>query len=200
MLEEFGFNEEEQRETAKILMFPEDALFAYDAKVKAKDKSGKSISEVLQEAKTMRPAESEESHQEDVEISDEKDEEFLEEEETKNLTIETLRDCGIDYLDFTSDEIEDLMKHFDEQTIRDNIEFIESKNVSTDIFVHHIKMMYDKELRRKFEFLQNIGKETLDIYLNPGVLTKYTYDQLERITSVIRANGMDPKEIPLMAY
>ena len=200
LLEEFGFNEEEQRETAKILMFPEDALFAYDAKVKAKDKSGKSISEVLQEAKTMSPAESEESHQEDVEISDEKDEEFLEEEETKNLTIETLRDCGIDYLDFTSDEIEDLMKHFDEQTIRDNIEFIESKNVSTDIFVHHIKMMYDKELRRKFEFLQNIGKETLDIYLNPGVLTKYTYDQLERITSVIRANGMDPKEIPLMAY
>ena len=200
LLEEFGFNEEEQRETAKILMFPEDALFAYDAKVKAKDKSGKSISEVLQEAKTMSPAESEESHQENVEISDEKDEEFLEEEETKNLTIETLRDCGIDYLDFTSDEIEDLMKHFDEQTIRDNIEFIESKNVSTDIFVHHIKMMYDKELRRKFEFLQNIGKETLDIYLNPGVLTKYTYDQLERITSVIRANGMDPKEIPLMAY
>lgn len=200
LLEEFGFNEEEQRETAKILMFPEDALFAYDAKVKAKDKSGKSISEVLQEAKTMSPAESEESHQEDVEISDEKGEEFLEEEETKNLTIETLRDCGIDYLDFTSDEIEDLMKHFDEQTIRDNIEFIESKNVSTDIFVHHIKMMYDKELRRKFEFLQNIGKETLDIYLNPGVLTKYTYDQLERITSVIRANGMDPKEIPLIAY
>lgn len=200
LLEEFGFSEEEQRETAKILMFPEDALFAYDAKVKAKDKSGKSISEVLQEAKTMSPAESEESHQEDVEISDEKDEEFLEEEETKNLTIETLRDCGIDYLDFTSDEIEDLMKHFDEQTIRDNIEFIESKNVSTDIFVHHIKMMYDKELRRKFEFLQNIGKETLDIYLNPGVLTKYTYDQLERITSVIRANGMDPKEIPLIAY
>ena len=200
LLEEFGFSEEEQRETAKILMFPEDALFAYDAKVKAKDKSGKSISEVLQEAKTMSPAESEESHQEDVEISDEKDEEFLEEEETKNLTIETLRDCGIDYLDFTSDEIEDLMKHFDEQTIRDNIEFIESKNVSTDIFVHHIKMMYDKELRRKFEFLQNIGKETLDIYLNPGVLTKYTYDQLERITSVIRANGMDPKEILLIAY
>ena len=200
LLEEFGFNEEEQRETAKILMFPEDALFAYDAKVKAKDKSGKSISEVLQEAKTMSPAESEESHQENVEISDEKDEEFLEEEETKNLTIETLRDCGIDYLDFTSDEIEDLMKHFDEQTIRDNIEFIKSKNVSTDIFVHHIKMMYDKELRRKFEFLQSVGKETLDIYLNPGVLTKYTYDQLERITSVIRANGMDPKEIPLMAY
>ena len=85
LLEEFGFNEEEQRETAKILMFPEDALFAYDAKVKAKDKSGKSISEVLQEAKTMSPAESEESHQEDVEISDEKDEEFLEEEETKKF-------------------------------------------------------------------------------------------------------------------
>ena len=80
------------------------------------------------------------------------------------------------------------------------MEFIKSKNISTDIFVHHIKMMYDQELRSKVEFLMNVGKESLDIYLNPSVLVKYTYDQLERIVSVIRANGMDPKEIPLMAY
>ena len=53
LLGEFGFNEEEQRETAKILMFPEDALYAYDERVKAKEKSGKSISEVIQEAKTI---------------------------------------------------------------------------------------------------------------------------------------------------
>ena len=33
LLSEFGFNDEEQRETAKLLMFPEDALFAYDKKV-----------------------------------------------------------------------------------------------------------------------------------------------------------------------
>ena len=201
LLEEFGFNEAEQRETAKILMFPEDALFAYDAKVKAKEKAGKSISEVIQEAKTMGPTSLEEGYsEENSENIDHNETASLEEDEQKNLTIETLRDCGIDYLDFTSDEIEDLIKNFDEQVVRNNIEFIKSKNISTDIFVHHIKMMYDQELRSKVEFLMNVGKESLDIYLNPSVLVKYTYDQLERIVSVIRANGMDPKEIPLMAY
>ena len=53
LLQDFGFNEAEQRETAKILMFPEDALFQYDEKVKGRARVGKSISEVLQEAKTM---------------------------------------------------------------------------------------------------------------------------------------------------
>ena len=61
-------------------------------------------------------------------------------------------------------------------------------------------MMYDKELRRKMELLLSVGKETMDIYLNPNVLVKYNYAELERVISVIRANGMNPKEIPLMAY
>lgn len=47
LLEKFGFTEEEQREAAKILMFPEDALYEYDKE----QKGGKSISEVIQEAK-----------------------------------------------------------------------------------------------------------------------------------------------------
>ena len=34
LLEQFDFSEEETREAAKILMFPEDALYDYDAKLK----------------------------------------------------------------------------------------------------------------------------------------------------------------------
>ena len=206
LLEEFGFNEAEQRETAKILMFPEDALFAYDAKVKAKDKAGKSISEVIQEAKTMSPEVEEEpvSPIEDTPVYS-FEEEFSENEtfdtdDIKTTVIDTLKDCGMDYLDFTSEEIDDLIRNFDEQTVRDNIELMNSKNISLDVFVHHIKMMYDKELRRKMELLLSVGKETMDIYLNPNVLVKYNYAELERVISVIRANGMHPKEIPLMAY
>ncbi len=204
LLEEFGFNEAEQRETAKILMFPEDALFAYDAKVKAKDKAGKSISEVIQEAKTMSPEVEEEpvSPVEDTPVYsfEEESSETFDTDDIKTTVIDTLKDCGMDYLDFTSEEIDDLIRNFDEQTVRDNIELMNSKNISLDVFVHHIKMMYDKELRRKMELLLSVGKETMDIYLNPNVLVKYNYAELERVISVIRANGMNPKEIPLMAY
>ena len=206
LLEEFGFNEAEQRETAKILMFPEDALFAYDAKVKAKDKAGKSISEVIQEAKTMSPEVEEEpvSPVEDTPVYSfeeaSSENETFDTDDIKTTVIDTLKDCGIDYLDFTSEEIDDLIRNFDEQTVRDNIELMNSKNISLDVFVHHIKMMYDKELRRKMELLLSVGKETMDIYLNPNVLVKYNYAELERVISVIRANGMNPKEIPLMAY
>ena len=201
LLEEFGFNEVEQREAAKILMFPEDALFAYDAKVKAKDKAGKSISEVIQEAKTMSPSVPEYSEPEEEQPVIEEPA-IPEEDELRkeDLVIETLRDCGIDYLDFTSDEIDELIRNFDEETVRHNIAFIESNGLSADIFVHYIKMMYDKDLKRKFDLLLGVGKEPMDIYLNPGVLIKYSLEQLERVISVIRANGMDPKEIPLMAY
>ena len=52
LLEKFDFTENEQREAAKILMFPEDALYEYDASFKSGDKaSGKTITEVLAEAK-----------------------------------------------------------------------------------------------------------------------------------------------------
>ncbi len=207
LLEEFGFNEAEQRETAKILMFPEDALFAYDAKVKAKDKAGKSISEVIHEAKNMSPTEdevssdvSQDSYEESTPEVEEQPVVENEEDTRKNLVIDTLKDCGIDYLDFTSEEMDDLIRNFDEQTVRDNIELMNSKKIALDVFIHHVSMMYDKELRRKIELLLNIGKEAMDIYLNPNVLVKYSCDQLERVISVIAANGMDPKEIPLMAY
>ena len=51
LLEQFEFSEEETREAAKILMFPEDALFDYDKRLKDSEK--KSIGEVMQEAKSQ---------------------------------------------------------------------------------------------------------------------------------------------------
>ena len=52
LLEKFDFNEDEQREAAKILMFPEDALYEYDATYKSGGAvNGKTITEVLMEAK-----------------------------------------------------------------------------------------------------------------------------------------------------
>ncbi|MBR5662272.1 MAG: hypothetical protein IKX00_01310 [Bacilli bacterium] len=51
LISQFNFTEEEQREAAKLMMFPEDALYEYDKNYQDANNSGKSISDVLIEAK-----------------------------------------------------------------------------------------------------------------------------------------------------
>jgi len=188
LLEQFSFTEEEQREAAKLLMFPEDALFTYDEKVKAKEKSGKSISEVIAEAKTAS-LEEETIKEEPEEIIDPKEE-----------MIQILKENNIDYLDFKAEEIDELLANFDAETIKNNIELIKKKGLGLDIFHCHIKLMYDKELEEKMEILIENGKEVIDLYLNPNVLVKYNKEDLNKTINNMRSNGLDPKEVPLMAY
>ena len=209
LLREFGFNEEEQRETAKILMFPEDALYAYDERVKAKEKSGKSISEVIQEAKTIVDDEVlsnnivEEKTIDDAFTNDyEEDNDIYvdESKDIKDVVLDVLEENGIDYLDFTSEEIDSLIANFDKETVESNIDFMNDNGIDLDVFINHVSMMYDKELQSKIELLLSIGKESLDIYLNPSILVKYNYDELKNAISLLKGNGMDPKDVPLMAY
>ena len=205
LLQDFGFNEAEQRETAKILMFPEDALFQYDEKVKGRARVGKSISEVLQEAKTMVDDEPDEIDDIKVPTFD-IDTEFTVEEpkeeaiDIKTEVIETLKEKGIDYLDFTSDEINKLIDNFDKELVMQNIDFMKSTGFASDVYINHIDMMYDKELVDKVKLLLASGKEVLDIYLNPKVLVKYNLAELQKSIDTMKNNGMDPKEVPLMAY
>ena len=209
LLSEFGFNEEEQRETAKILMFPEDALYAYDERVKAKEKSGKSISEVIQEAKTIVDDEvlssniDEEKTIDDAFINDNEEDNDISvdaSKDIKNVVLDVLEENGIDYLDFTSEEIDSLIANFDKETVESNIDFLNDNGIDLDVFINHVSMMYDKELQSKIELLLSIGKESLDIYLNPSILVKYNYDELKNAISLLQGNGMDPKDVPLMAY
>lgn len=197
LLSEFGFDEEEQREAAKLLMFPEDALFAYDEKVSAKEKSGKTISEVIQEAKRYEEEIiiPEESQEEPTTIEEKKEDNIV-----KERLIELLKEYGIDYLDYTSEEVEDLLQNFDEKRMKENLEYLKKRNLNYDILINHISILYDTDLKEKIELLISAGKEMLDIYLNPSVLIKYTLEQLQKAISSLVANGMDPKDVPLMAY
>lgn len=194
LLSEFGFNDEEQGETAKLLMFPEDALFAYDKKVSKKDKSGKSISEVIHEAKTIAPVEPIEIPSEEEKVV----EEFI--PSNKDKLIELLKNVGIDYLDYTSNELNDLIENFDEKEIKENIAFMKEKGLDMDIFINHASMMLDKELKDKVTLLLSIGKDKLDLYLNPSILIKYDLNTLKNVIARIKENQMDPKDVPLMAY
>lgn len=202
LLEQFDLTEEETREAAKILMFPEDALYDYDAKIKNSEK--KSISEVMKEAKNQ---------------DDEKDDIidiFLRAEETKtgeNVEdkpiekvfdredlIDLFNEVGLDYLDFTTSDLDEILANFNEKVLRKNVNTFKNNNLSLDVFAENISLLYDKELEAKMDRLLRIGKSALDIYLNPTVLTKYDYKSLDKAIILLQDSGLDPKKVPLMAY
>ena len=207
LLEQFDLTEEETREAAKILMFPEDALYDYDARIKESEK--KSISEVMQEAKNQEEAPKEEVV-EQIEVKEEPVKVQVEEVKAEPVItekkfdredlIDLFNEIGLDYLDYTTSDLDDILDHFNEKVIRRNVNIFKENELSLDIFVDHINLLYDKELEAKMDRLLRIGKSALDIYLNPTVLTKYDYKGLDKAILLLQNSGLDPKKVPLMAY
>ncbi len=207
LLEQFDLTEEETREAAKILMFPEDALYDYDARIKESEK--KSISEVMQEAKNQEEAPKEEVVEQievkeepvKVQVEEVKAEPVVEEKKfDREDLIDLFNEIGLDYLDYTTSDLDDILDHFNEKVIRRNVNIFKENELSLDIFVDHINLLYDKELEAKMDRLLRIGKSALDIYLNPTVLTKYDYKNLDKAILLLQNSGLDPKKVPLMAY
>lgn len=226
LLEKFNFSEEEQREAAKLLMFPEDGLYEYEKSLKGI--KSKSISDVFKEAKeeikveevtkespvVEAPLHEEEPSfnfdfniniPENKEVKEEKIETVVEHvQEEKNISkedvINLLTSLGFDYLDFTSNDFEKIMNNYDEETIIANAEYIKSLNISLDIFADNVELMYDKQMKEKIEKLTSIGKMPQDIYLNPSVLTKYDLNGLNNAIDVLKQSGLDAKNVPLIAY
>ena len=157
LLEKFDFNEDERREAAKLMMFPEDALFDYEEKIKHNDQSGKSISDVFAEAKEN--------------VNEE--EKFNEPKSPKDELINLLNELGLDYLDFTSNDLEKVLANYNELDLRRNVEYAKEKKLNLDLFVENVELLYDHEFIQKIEKLLEIGKEPFDIYLNPNILIKY---------------------------
>ena len=195
LLEEFSFTEEEQREAAKILMFPEDALYAYDKKIHEKDKTGKSISQVIQEAKMNVEKEINEPSEVNEPFN-----ESNEEENKKEDLIYLLKENELDYLDFSSEEIDDLIYNYNHDLMEKNLKLIKENKLNTDIFISHASLLYDQDLEEKIQYLFELGKEPIDIYLNPNILVKYDINKLKNNVEMLISNGMDPKSVPLMAY
>lgn len=184
LLEKFEFTEDEQREAAKIMMFPEDALYDYEKKIKNIEQPGKSISEVFAEAK------------ENVEVEEVKEEKLSPREEL----IATLKELGFDYLDFTSNDLDKVLANYTKDILRKNVSYVKERNIKLDIFIDNVSLLYDKELEEKINKLIEIGKAPLDIYLNPNILMKYDVMELTNTIDKLRNSGLDPKKVPLMAY
>ncbi len=204
LLDQFQFSEDETREAAKILMFPEDALFDYDNRLKNADK--RSIGDVMKEAKkesaiststpvAVKPVEI-------VEVKEEpkSEEAVVEKTFDREDLMDLFSEIGLDYLDYTTTDLDEILAHFNEKVIRRNVAIFKNNDLNLDVFVDNISLLYDKELEAKVDRLLRIGKSALDIYLNPSVLTKYDYKSLDKAIIVLQNSGLDPKKVPLMAY
>lgn len=243
LIASFGFNEDEQREAAKLLMFPEDGLFDYEEHYKDRPLANKSIGEVIAEAKESAPIvdldalakEIEESLNlnlaeeptvepivqsepvveetaiideptvEDIVLTENVSEAIVEPvEETaapsKESLIKLLTDLGFDYLDFTNNDFATILESYDEATIIDNVNLINELNINKDVFNDNVELFNDKELRMKVEKLTSVGKAPQDIYLNPNVLVKYDLNGLDSAIKTLHESGLEPKNVPLMAY
>lgn len=211
LLEKFKFSKDEQREAAKLLMFPEDGLYEYEQKAESGEKFGKSMADIFQEAKesvveektsekensvpefiepTISPIDVE-NIPETFELTDE-----IKKEEVKNL----LKVCGFNINDFTNQDITNILDNYDPELISKNVEYINSLGINRGIFVDNIDFLYDKELKQKIDMLLNIGKDPMDIYLNPNVLIKYNLTELYNAITALKDSGLEPDKVPLMAF
>ncbi len=184
LLEKFDFTDDERREAAKILMFPEDALFDYENRLKNNDQPGKSISDVFAEAK-----ESTVSKEPPKKTGSPKDD-----------LINLLKELGFDYLDFTSNDLEKILANYSTSILRSNVLFAIDNGIELDIFIDNVELLYDSEFEQKIQRLMEVGKEPFDIYLNPNILIKYNKSDLDNTINKLKSSGLDPKKVPLIAY
>ena len=171
LLEKFDFNEDEQREAAKILMFPEDALYEYDATYKSGGAvNGKTITEVLMEAKKESTSNKEKTDTKELDtslesssledifdkvIDENKIEEIKSPVENENIEVKEEHQEEVKPL-FSSDEsLTNLSNENEEKKIEkeDVIKLLESINVNTAKLVaeeiNKLLENYDEELIKK---------------------------------------------------
>ena len=165
-------------------MFPEDALFDYENRLKNNDQPGKSISDVFAEAK-----ESTVSKETPKKTGSPKDD-----------LINLLKELGFDYLDFTSNDLEKILANYSTSILRSNVLFAIDNGIELDIFIDNVELLYDSEFEQKIQRLMEVGKEPFDIYLNPNILIKYNKSDLDNTINKLKSSGLDPKKVPLIAY
>ena len=251
LLAKFDFSDDEQREAAKLLMFPEDGLFDYEENLTGHPVTRKNIGEVIHYAKNEASEPKKEPMMVNIEkfttnevkepeiveikeapvkiepVKEVKAEEFIKPESpyveaapllenitpevnteekledstpTKDLVIKTLTELGFDYLDFTSNDFNKMLENYNAELFKRNADVVQKLGVQKDFFNDNVELLYDKDLEAKIDMLVNIGKLPQDIYLNPTVLIKYSLGELDSAIKVLHESGLDPKNVPLMAY
>lgn len=213
LLEKFEFNEDEQREAAKILMFPEDALYEYDGIYKSRDKaSRKTITDVLVEAKK-------ESHIENKEVVNEVKENAPEVEASleapsalEDIFDKVITENNIPEIETVAEETNDEVKPLfnenqsevsvgKEKTEKEKLTTLLTSldinaNLLTSVELEKILANYDEELIKTNVSVLKEYKIALDVIKeNPEILyDKELKEKLEKLINI----GKEARDISLM--
>ena len=213
LLEKFEFNEDEQREAAKILMFPEDALYEYDGIYKSRDKaSRKTITDVLVEAKK-------ESHIENKEVVNEVKENAPEVEASleapsalEDIFDKVITENNIPEIETVAEETNDEVKPLfnenqsevsvgKEKTEKEKLTTLLTSldvnaNILTSVELEKILANYDEELIKTNVSVLKEYKIALDVIKeNPEILyDKELKEKLEKLINI----GKEARDISLM--
>ena len=223
LFSQFNLSEDESRECAKLLMFPEDGLFEYeqDYKNAPRDTQEKIKEEISEDNEiVIEPIETNEAPITyiDADEFDKEDnietttaDELLENNEVVSESVssyrpstdevaEYLTSLGFDALDFTTNDLERIADNYNKELIASNVNTIKDMGINIDVFADNVELFYDSEMKSKIDKLTEVGKLPQDIYLNPSVLTKYNLVELGSAIKVLEDSGLEPKNVPLMAY
>ena len=185
LVSQFNFTEEEQREAAKLMMFPEDALYDYDKKYQDTNNHGKSISDVLIEAKeSVSKPFGEIFNESEKEAKKETDEKTVEDSDINPVlsepTISSLSDIDKGEKDEES-SISDLLNNesnnffpfeIDAQDLKDDlVKPDEDKEESSDVpsFISEPEVNPFKVEKTKEETPKNEKESMMDLFKRLGL-------------------------------
>lgn len=145
LVSQFNFNEEEQREAAKLMMFPEDALYEYDKQYQDAQNHGKSISDVLIEAKESVAKPIGEIFS-DVDNTEEEKEVEEPVEESEDVTAESNDD-----IEKISSEISEILKKLDSEESKPLFDDVKLDDLPLNGYVEEPKEEEEKSTEVKIE-------------------------------------------------
>ncbi len=192
LLTKFELSEEEIKEAAKILMFPEDGLFEYDSHKGEVPRNGKSFSDVFAEAKQIKT-------EEPIKVDIEEKPAKVELDDSLKVK-QVLNNMGFNSLDFSLTDLDYIKRNLNQSILEKNVKLVRSMEINKDIFIDNVELLNDIELENKLTILLDIGKLPFDIYLNPNVLVKYNFNELQKSIKSLKDSGLDPRRVPLMAF
>ena len=223
LLEKFSFDENEQREAAKLLMFPEDALYEYDASIKrGENVTGKSMADVFAEAKELSDNDDitkeisdfleENAAAEKVTFEDKKDEETaepIERMETKEVVEEPKKEVKEEpIIEETEEEIVDAEPTIEKEEVVEEAPTVEEPVIEEETEEPIVEPVIEESKEEKSEE-QKLTKEQLmdklsnlgvdNGLLTPSALTKvldnYDEELLNKNIGILKDNNIDFKVI-----
>lgn len=159
LVSQFNFNEEEQREAAKLMMFPEDALYEYDKQYQDAQNHGKSISDVLIEAKesVTKPI---------GEIFSDADSNVNNVEETSDDLKNEVSDVDIEKI---STEISDILKKLEDNENKPLFDDIKLDNLPIENNKETIEEQASNEVKINEETKEDSEETMMDLFKRLGL-------------------------------